>query len=568
MISSVKSIQIIVGLLKGYNIKKIVFSGGTRNIPLMESIIHDEFFECFYHADERTASYIGLGLAVKSNEIVALSCTSGTALANYCSAIAEAYYQHVPLLVLSADRRPYLLNQNEDQMINQPNIFANFIKKSVDLPEAAGPLTSWTCRRLVCEAINELRHGVDGPVQINYRIGDENFKFDSALTVMPDYGIKLYQDLSKSTVLNLYNELQKYKRIVVLCGQSTVHTKEFREQLDLFCSKFNAVAIYDALSNIGDKLNYGLNIAAFNRAKPSWKNDEDLFPDLVIHIDGRTTFGVNGSFKSKKNSFAYWYVNKSGEVSDFFRNLSKVIQGDATVFFKSINDIASNYTERYSNSYLNKFKVAVSSLPPFPEMPLCGLRVCKDLMEAIPNNSLVHLGILDSLNHGLYFLDNPSVQCYSNRATWGIDGSLASFVGQSYLHNGLSFMLMGDLSFFYGMNAIWNSHIKSSVRILVNNNNGTSTIESNARRFGLDLDAWGRFQGEQHNTSVKSWVESLGFKYLSAKNLSEFKKNLLVFTESSDRPIVFEVFTDNAVNHYIKSSTTGYFDKILNSKKD
>ena len=177
---------------------------------------------CFRNSDD---CFYSLGTSDKSKEIVVLSCTSGTALANYVPAIAEAYYQHVPLLVLSADRRPLLLNQNEDQMINQPGIFDNFIKMSIDLPEAIGPHTRWGCRRLICEGINELTHHNLGPVHINYRIGDEGFKFEEGI-IDPDIGIKLIQELNEENVTTLKNELSKYSRIAILCGQSSVLTQK------------------------------------------------------------------------------------------------------------------------------------------------------------------------------------------------------------------------------------------------------------------------------------------------------------------------------------------------------
>ena len=347
MRSSIKHIQIIVSLLKGYGIKKIVLSGGTRNIPFSESVIHDPFFECFYHFDERTAAYFALGLAVKSKEIVVLSCTSGTALANYVPAIAEAYYQHVPLLVLSADRRPLLLNQNEDQMINQPGIFDNFIKMSIDLPEAIGPHTRWGCRRLICEGINELTHHNLGPVHINYRIGDEGFKFEEGI-IDPDIGIKLIQELNEENVTTLKNELSKYSRIAILCGQSSVLTQKQCDSINNFCDKYNAIAIVDALSN-AYQLKCKVNLVNFNRANPRWIENEELLPDLVIQINGRTTFGVNGKLRAKISKFDFWLINNSGFISDLFKKLDKVIECKFEDFFNkvSLKDKQVKSTNKY-----------------------------------------------------------------------------------------------------------------------------------------------------------------------------------------------------------------------------
>ncbi len=557
MISVLKHIQITIALLKGYGIRKIVISGGNRNIPFSESIVHDSFFECFYHADERTAAYFALGLATKSKETVVLSCTSGTALANYVPAIAEAFYQHVPLLVISADRRPLLLNQNEDQMINQVGIFSNFIKKTVDLPEVHGPHTRWGCRRLVCEAINEVKHHIPGPVHINYRVGDESFKFEEGTLVEPDLGIRLIDGSNDIEIDNLVLELKKYKKIAILCGQSSKLSDSECDSIDLFCERFNAVAIVDGLSN-ANKLKYKVNIVNFNRAKPRWTENIDIFPDLVIQINGRTTFGVNGRFRANASRFDFWLVNNDGSISDLFRKINKVIECNYQVLFNKLSRHISN--ERKILTYYETFSREISSIDDFPEMDFSNFYVTKRMVEVIPEGSLLHLGILDSLTQSLLFI-NKDIECYSNRATWGIDGSLASFLGQAFLHKGLSFIIIGDLSFFYGMNALWTRHVKNNVRVLVNNNNGTSTIEDNAKRFKLDLKVWGNFQGTDHNATVKGWVESLGYKYISASNLESFNTNLPVFMSDSDKPIVFEVFTKNSVNNRVKAITRGYADK-------
>lgn len=115
MYTNLKSYQIIIALLKAYNIKHLVLSAGSRNVPFVHSVEEDSFFTCYSVVDERSAAYFALGLSQQLQEPVVISCTASTASSNYWPAIGEAFYQGVPLIILTSDRNPSMLHQWEDQ---------------------------------------------------------------------------------------------------------------------------------------------------------------------------------------------------------------------------------------------------------------------------------------------------------------------------------------------------------------------------------------------------------------------------------------------------------------------
>ena len=125
------------------------------------------FFKCYSITDERSAGYFALGLSQRIHEPVVISCTSSTATCNYWPPVAEAYYQHVPLIVLTGDRDYEMLGQWEDQMIDQVGMFDRHVRKSVNLPIVRDDDDYIYCRRLVNEALLELNHNGTGPVHIN-----------------------------------------------------------------------------------------------------------------------------------------------------------------------------------------------------------------------------------------------------------------------------------------------------------------------------------------------------------------------------------------------------------------
>ena len=167
MYTSLKNYQIIISLLKQNNIRHLVLSAGTRNIPFVQSVENDPYFKCYSVVDERSAAYMALGMSLRLNEPVVISCTSSTATCNYFPAMAEAYHQGGQLIVLTSDRNPALLDQREDQMINQVNMYGTFVKKAVNLPIINTEEDFWHCQRLVNEAILATYHHGKGPVQIN-----------------------------------------------------------------------------------------------------------------------------------------------------------------------------------------------------------------------------------------------------------------------------------------------------------------------------------------------------------------------------------------------------------------
>ncbi|MGA1386181.1 MAG: 2-succinyl-5-enolpyruvyl-6-hydroxy-3-cyclohexene-1-carboxylic-acid synthase, partial [Flavobacteriaceae bacterium] len=133
----------VVAYCKAYGIHRIVLSPGSRNAPLLLGFSQDPFFSCVQVVDERSAGFIALGMAQVSLQPVALVCTSGSALANYYPAVLEAHYSHIPLLVLSADRPPYMWERADGQTIVQHDFFKPHIRFSATLPMDDDALPNW-----------------------------------------------------------------------------------------------------------------------------------------------------------------------------------------------------------------------------------------------------------------------------------------------------------------------------------------------------------------------------------------------------------------------------------------
>lgn len=177
------------------------------------------------------------------------------------------------------------------------------------------------------------------------------------------------------------------------------------------------------------------------------------------------------------------------------------------------------------------------------EMPFSNMYAAWGLSKHIPDNSLLHLSILNSTRHMHFFDLDKSIRVYSNIGALGIDGSMSSFMGQAAVSDHLAFLMIGDLSFFYDMNSIGLKHVGRNVRVLLVNNSGASEFHFYIGEENIPtLD---EYISARHKSTAKGWVESCGFKYLAASTQEEFDAAIVEFTsEESDCPVLLEVFTD------------------------
>jgi len=313
MYSDNKNIQILISLLKEFKVKNAVLSPGSRNVPLVHSIEKDDFFKCYSIVDERSAAYFAMGLSLETREPVLLSCTSGTAPTNYSSAICEAFYQHIPLVVLTSDRNPYYLFQLEDQMIPQTELYPKMTKKSITLPIVKGEKDYWYCRRIINEALLEMNHHGTGPIHINlpteWGLFAQNFN-KKELPVFKPIQIVMYKDLYNGNK-ELVKELKEKKRILVLYSQSKSVNEEERKVIESFASKYNCVIATESISNMMCK-------GAVNTWLISQVLTKDDFikyaPDLVISVNGNYVSKIKNLLKGCPVDFEHWTVNEEGAV--------------------------------------------------------------------------------------------------------------------------------------------------------------------------------------------------------------------------------------------------------------
>lgn len=292
-------VQQLISLLKQFGVTQIVISPGSRHFSLVHSLEQDSEFELYSVVDERSAAFFALGLIQQSHRPAAVCCSSGTACINYGSAIVEAYYQRLPLLVISSDRPYQFLNQMEDQMYDQASTFNSFTKYIGKLTPIHCELDIWYCNRVINETLIALSHHGNGPAQINIPFLSHNTDKFSVTTLPKARKINLHNaEISETELKPLIDEI-KGKKIGIVWGQNVELSERLTISVNEFVRNFDAVIFTDLLSNCNCEnviKNTGPTFSSLTD-----KERQELKPDLIISIGANVLY--NGEIKG--------FVNKS-----------------------------------------------------------------------------------------------------------------------------------------------------------------------------------------------------------------------------------------------------------------
>lgn len=526
-----ENVRIVISALKAYNIRHIVVSPGGTNIPISQAVQDDDFFHCYSIPDERSAMYFAIGLYLQTGEIIATSCTSAQATRNYIPGLTEAFYKHTPILAITTAKLERFQYQDYMQAPDQCSLPKDAVKRSFDLPPIKDVNTRVQCQHAVIEAILELTHHGNGPVQLNIRIDDaENGKFEDIK--LPDFKpIKRYTAWDGWDIFDLGN-----KKILIVIGEHRPFTKEEKDAIELFCENHNATVYANNLSNYHGKFSIQANFLVSCTTGSYFKTK--LSPEILITIGGQTgDYSIFGKLYNNSN-LEHWRVNEDGNVVDTYNRLTKIFECPAEYFFKRVKG-----TPLAEHTYFQEWRTTNDLLKKNIEIPFSNLYVAQQLHHLLPKNSYVNFAILNSLRCWGYFKLDPSIQCFSNVAAFGIDGCTSTLIGESMNTNELCFLVTGDLAFFYDMNSLGIRHIKNNIRILLINNHGGAEFKIMTSNWEEKIETKRYISAEGHNGNAKGWAENCGFSYLSANTKEEFQKNKELFVDRSDKPILFEIFT-------------------------
>jgi 2-succinyl-5-enolpyruvyl-6-hydroxy-3-cyclohexene-1-carboxylate synthase len=555
-----QTVQIIVDLCAQKGIKRVVVSPGSRNAPLSIAFNRDPRIECYVIVDERSAAFFALGLSQKSGEAVAIVCTSGTALLNYAPAVAEAFYQRIPLVVLSADRPTEWIEQDDSQAINQQQVFANFTKFSCQLPtEITCDDEAWHVNRALNEALNYATSGRKGPVHINIPLREPLYgiveKTNAIQRTFNQFEPEFF--LTIDAIADLRSRLPENPKIMILAA---FLPNKMKEKLNLILSEIekykNIIVLAEPISNIQTKH----SISTIDRVLNVIKTDEatDFKPDLLISFGGSLVSKQIKTFIKNNPPKEHWYIGKGETHIDTFRQLTALIQLDPAAFLEQFctgNNFQSN---NYAELWHEKEQLSAERHANYmSSAPWSDLKAFEIICKATPKGTDLQFGNSSAVRYGHLFPEHHlnSVQC--NRGTSGIDGSTSTAVGAAWISEGITTLISGDISFFYDSNALWNKYLSPNLRIFVMKNGGGSLFRFIPGPSEVEeLDEY--FEAAQE-LDIEKVANLYNLPFYRANNAAELADALPKIYAQHLKPVIIEVNTPRLENDKVLKA---YFSAI------
>ncbi len=540
-ISNKTVVQSLLFLLQERGIQHIVYSPGSRNAPFAISLDGHPYYKVHVKVDERSAAFFALGIAQQLKKPVALICTSGTAPLNYAPAIAEAFYQEIPLVVITADRPAESINQSEGQCIDQIGIYNNFIKDQCNVKEEAmdeGDIQD--NHRLVASTLNNALQFPLGPVHINVPFKEPLYQVVSAfnpLTQVPTLISQVVDDVD-------YPAFRSDWKYLVLMGQNDD----------------------DAIAPLVEKLNHMDNVLVLTETHSNahasggvdcidrWIMSMSECQINALHWDVVVSLGhniISRKIKAliKAKAKAHWSIQWQANPIDTYRLGPSVFQCSTHDFLHgwllnavmTEGDCTSKTSSMINENALTEY---------FQQRPFSDLKLFYHLAQSWPNGAQIQMGNSSVVRYIQLFDQRRDLRFYGNRGVSGIDGSTSTAVGAATIVRQQVVFVTGDLSFLYDANGLWHHPWPRNLKVVVVDNGGGGIFK--IIEGAKNEPSVPRFFETPHQRNLIQWIKGWGLKAVelfepNVDALNDFFGSdeyevLIVKTHSDVNPIELDLF--------------------------
>lgn len=543
-------------------VRQVVFSSGSRSAPLVLSFARHPNFTIHTVVDERSAAFVALGIAQQTQQPVALVCTSGTAVLNYGPAVAEAFYQQIPLLLLTADRPPEWLDQQDNQTIRQCDAFRQHCRAAYELPvEESHPDALWHIERIVSDAINKTRWPVPGPVHVNVPLREPLY---------PTTDFQYTSDVKTIAIANTHTAFEDWQALDALWQTSDkklivagMHAPDAQlsRSLGAIQKEFDIPVLCDVTANLPE----ATQIAHFDALLYSENADlrDTLTPDFLITFAGPLVSKSLKQFLRQVKPPHHWRIQTDFECIDTYQSLTRIVPCPPADFFTQLSERQPERGERQKR-YFSHWQTAESRAMQaiesfFTEAPFCELSAMQTVLQRLPRESLLQLGNSSIVRWASYVgvPTERNINVNSNRGTSGIDGTVSTAVGAALTTDKITTLIVGDLAFFYDRNGLWHEPLPANLRIIMFNNHGGGIFRMlDGSKELPELEA--HFE-VAHDLSAEDTANMHNLEYAVCDAMATLKRALSGFFEAKDRPAILEIRFDKTVN----SEAFFKFQKIM-----
>ena len=543
--------QSIIQICLAKGLTNIVISPGSRNAPLTIGFANNPKFKCYSIADERCAAFFALGISQQTGKPAVVVCTSGSAVLNFYPAFAEAYYSQIPLVVISADRPPQMIDIGDGQTIRQENIFQNHSVYNANLKPDAEAENEFEINYAINKAYTR-----KGPVHINAPFDEPLYETTRKLTVDCTISAfaRVYKTIAVDDIIAYTNIWNTASRKLILVGVNPPDEID-TEILEKLASDNSVTVMTESTSNISHPsfiTNIDRIITPF-----SSKNFLALQPEILITFGGMIVSKKVKSFLRNYKPDHHWHIDPI-RAYDTYYALSKHFDASPNDFFHQFLP----FTKKIISDYRRDFdKVRAARLKKhnnfFATAPFSDFRAYGKLISDLPKDCQLHIANSASIRYFQLFDVDPSIAVFCNRGTSGIDGSTSTALGAAVVNGLPTVIVTGDVGFLYDSNALWNEYIPKNFKIIVVNNGGGGIFRILPGH--QENIIFNKFFETSHCLTAEHLAKMYDFHYLTASD----DKSLAIATENfystQDRPCLLEIFTPTKLNDVILKS---YFKEL------
>ncbi len=548
-------------ICEAHGISHAVISPGSRNAPLILAFVSHPGINCVSITDERSAGYYALGMAQQLKKPVALICTSGTALANYAPALTEAFYLKIPLLVISADRPPEWIDQNDGQTIRQNYFFSNVVKKTFITPvETEEKEDLWYFRRIFNEAIVSSMTGSQGPVHINVPLREPLYEALPEISDIPETISVLTgnSELKDDQWQEIKQKWNSFSKKLVVCGFSSERNPELENSLAKMAGNNEVVVIAENLSNLSSKsFIYSPErfVAALDNEKQA-----NFQPDLLITTGGAVLSKRLKKYLREFSPKEHWHVDENEMFVDTYQALSQNIRVKPEYFFKNIAGTGPD-NEHYCRFAKKINEYAIENHNNFlSQAEFADLKAYELVFNQLPSDCNLHLANSTPVRYSQLFQNRPDINYFSNRGTSGIDGCVSTAAGAAMVSEKLNILLLGDLAFIYDSNGLWNNNLPGNLRIIIFDNGGGNIFK--LIDSGPEAEKIRPFIETPHKIKIKELCATFDVDYMFAQSAEELE-NILPELFKPNRPsVVLHIQTSGDVSAKTFKQYFQYISKI------
>lgn len=538
-------------------------SPGSRSAPLTAAVARNKKAKSIICYDERNSAFHALGYARASAKPAAIITTSGTACANLYPAIIEASNDNVPMIVLTADRPPELIDTSANQSINQPNMFGQYTRWQFDLPCPDENIPPEMVLSTIDQSVFRSRYSNPGPVHINCRYRKPLEPTDTKPSEDYTRNIKAWTDSTEpftkyeypeavansESLDSLAKDIQQTDRGLLIVGK--LNSDDQRKAVMAIVKILNWPVYTDITSGLRLTDCQTNIIRYFDQELLSEDFNKKAKPLLVLHFGGRKTSKRVDEFLDQNRPDNYILINNTPQRQDPIHAVTAYLKGDITDTCESLMDRIrlheeTDYTGFYTEKGIHADTIIASNIDntektsePF---------IARELSKIIPDNtSLVLSSSMPIRDVDLYSVSGRNgITVAANRGVSGIDGVISTASGFAAAKKQLTTLLIGDMAFIHDINSLAVlKTLDAQVIVVVINNRGGGIFHF--LPISQVEDVFEDYFAAPHDHNFKGACETFGIDYYNPQNKTSFTQ---AYKDAVDKSVsaVIEVNTDRKEN--------------------